>query len=185
MTEQPFDPAQVDDISLAPEQVVVSGTVLSLVMLALPLAVYAVFYGVGSLFRYEGSDLLVMLVLFIALIFAHEGFHALGWMLFGGIKPSQISFGFLWKTLSPYAHAKAPMTAQAYRIGVILPLIFTGLLPFVVALALGSTPLAVVSALMISAAIGDVLVLWVIREVGAERLVLDHPSRIGCVVLKA
>jgi hypothetical protein len=75
------------------------------------------------------------------------------------------------------------MPAAGYRIGVILPLIVTGIIPLIVGVASRNGTLTWLSAYAISAAIGDLIVLWVIRAVPGHSRVIDHPSQAGCYVL--
>lgn len=119
----------------------------------------------------------------VILVIVHELIHALGWTLTGGAKWSQIAFGFSWKGLAPYAHAKAPMPLRPYRIGGVAPGVLLGLLPAILAFVMGSFTLVALAGLMLSAAIGDFYILWTLRKVPGEAKVLDHPSNAGCIVL--
>jgi len=47
----------------------------------------------------------------------------------------------------------------------------------------GSGWLAGYSILMLAAASGDALILWILRSVSADRLVQDHPSKVGCTLI--
>ena len=47
----------------------------------------------------------------------------------GGLKRQDIHYGFMWKTLTPYAHPKRPLDICAYRWGGAMPDILTGMLP--------------------------------------------------------
>lgn len=128
-------------------------------------------------------------VLFLALVVAgivvHEGIHALAWSAFGRLPLKRIHFGFQASTLTPYAHALDPMSARAYRLGALMPALVLGVLPFAIGTAVGSTSVALYGMIFVLAAGGDLLVVWLIRMVGPRALVLDHPSRAGCIVLPA
>ncbi len=91
--------------------------------------------------------------------------------------------GFSWKALTPYAHCAAPMPARAYRIGAAAPGVALGLLPAALAWATGSGAVLAFALLFTLAAGGDALILWLLRGVPPERLVVDHPTRAGCLVL--
>lgn len=122
------------------------------------------------------------LALAAALLIAHELLHALAWMVAGRFRWEQISFGFDRASLNPYTHIAAPMTARAYRIGAAAPGLVTGALPALAAWAFGNGPLSMIGAFMSVGAVGDLIVLWVIRRVPGDTLVLDHPTRAGCWV---
>lgn len=152
-------------------------------MFAFPLLPYWLLYGFKPFWSsISRADSGIFLPLFIALILAHEGAHAIGWKFAGQLDWSQFTFGFQWKTLSPYCHAKAPMPARAYRIGAILPSIVTGFLPWLMGLLRADAILAFTGALMIAVAFGDVMVVWIIRAVDSNAMVLDHASNAGCYV---
>jgi ABC-type polysaccharide/polyol phosphate export permease len=177
------DPTQPKgrDVSIPLEDLAVTGSILSLVMMAVPLVIYALVYGWSDLL--SGWNWYTFLGLAILLIMAHEGVHALGWKFFGGVRWQDLTFGIKWRALAPYCHATAPMPAHGYRIGAALPGIVTGLLPFFYGLAVGSGLWAILGAVLISGAVGDVAVLWIMRDVAPDALVIDHPENAGCVVV--
>jgi hypothetical protein len=96
---------------------------------------------------------------------------------------SAIRFGFFWRSLTPYAHCTAPLPATAYRWGTALPGLVTGALPVALGLATGAGVVLVLGTVLLTAAAGDALVLWAIRDVPGRARVLDHPSKVGCYVL--
>src|SRR5690606_1558426 len=119
----------------------------------------------------------------VAGVLAHEALHALAWH--GAARPPRgsVRLGVQWKTLTPYAHCTVPMTAKAYRIGAVTPGIVLGLAPALVGLAAGWGGWMLFGLLFTLAAGGDAVVVWLLRGVEAHRLVADHPSRAGCLVL--
>ena len=122
---------------------------------------------------------------FFLSIVVHEVLHALAAMAFGGLRWNEISFGMNWKTLTAYAHPRVPVPARAYAAVAAAPGIVLGLVPAVVGLATGSGAWSGYGALMLAAAAGDVLILWILRSVPATALVQDHPSRVGCSIVPA
>lgn len=125
---------------------------------------------------------LVPLLVFVAGVVAHEALHALAWKLAAGLPWGDIRLGFQWKTLTPYAHARVPMTARAYRIGAATPGVVLGLGPAAAGLATGGGGWMLFGLLFTLAAGGDALILWLLRGVAPLRLVEDHPERAGCYV---
>ncbi|MEM8559095.1 MAG: DUF3267 domain-containing protein [Bacteroidota bacterium] len=115
-------------------------------------------------------------------IVVHEALHGLAWKTAAKLPWSAISFGVNWKALTPYAHCNVPMPARAYRIGAATPGVVLGVVPVVVALAIGSGPWAVFGTFFTIAAGGDALILWLIRNVPDSWLVEDHPTQAGCYV---
>lgn len=123
-----------------------------------------------------------LLPLFILFIIFHEAVHAIAWKYASGLAWSDFKFGVQWKTFTPYCHAKEPMPIRAYRIGAVAPGIVTGLLPYIVALIIGSPGLLFVAAALISGAAGDAYILWLLRDVPDDALVKDHDTNAGAWV---
>lgn len=161
----------------------VYGTLLGL----LPgLALFFLYLGVrgGPSFTvsFTGFSFLLVLVVLIVGIVIHELLHAMGWMVFAGAPRSTIEIGVKWRLLTPYAHGRQPMPVTGYRWGTFLPGLVMGLLPSLLAIAVGSFPLIALGVFFTVAAGGDFLVLWLLRSVPVGALVEDHPSRVGCIV---
>jgi hypothetical protein len=158
------------------------------VAVALPLVALTVIpFGLLHDFRAAGSGAgwplrngLAFLAVFVLSIFVHEGLHALGWVVFGGISWADIEFGV--KSATPYTHAVAPMEARGYRLGGALPTLVLGVVPGLLSWVTGSVALMLYGALMLVTSAGDVIVLWLIKDVPASQLVRDHPSKVGCQV---
>ena len=128
------------------------------------------------------SPLWRFLLLFVGGVLVHEGLHGIAWRL-AGAAPGSVRLGFQVQTLTPYAHSSAPMTARAYRIGAATPGIVLGIVPAVIGLVLGVGAVFWFGLLFTLAAGGDALILWLLRGVSGRRLVEDHPSKPGCLVL--
>jgi hypothetical protein len=175
-------PPGYQDVSIPLTKIVMSGTLLSVVLLIIPLILFAEVHGVEPLVQVwtHGVDWLIGLAALVLGIAAHELVHAVGWKLAGGLRWRDLSFGIDRKTFSPYCHARVPMRAAAYRIGAVLPAVLTGVVPIAVGLIWAEPMWVLIGAFLFSAAIGDFIVLWVIRGVPAQALVLDHPSNAGC-----
>lgn len=170
------------DLSVSMEQANLYG-----ILFALPAAAiqFVSFFLVSGFRAFEPTWGLLPLALVATLgIIVHEVIHGLSWAFFGKKPLSTISFGMLWKTLTPYAHCNEPLDVTAYRLGTFLPGLLLGILPFGVALLTGSGDWFWFSLLHTTAACGDWLVLWVIRTVKPGSLMEDHPTRAGCYVLE-
>lgn len=152
---------------------------LGLLLTVVPLVPFAFLYSAQALIG--NIHILGLILGFIVLIVAHELVHAIGWKFTSGLPWHRFSFGVLWRVLAPYCHAKDPMALTPYRIGAVLPLFMTGILPWLVGLFQADATLTIVGSLLISGAIGDIYVLWVLRDLPTSALVQDHPSRAGCI----
>lgn len=153
----------------------------SIVVVYLYLYIYGMQTMIDSLANLR-NDMILLVVLLIVGTIIHEALHGLTWSVFGKVPVSEIRFGVYWKLLTPYAHCKVPLNANAYRWGVVMPGIVVGLLPAVIALIAQSPILLWFGALFIMGAGGDFVTLWLLRKVPVSYLVEDHPSEVGCIV---
>ncbi len=171
------------DLSLSMARTNVIVFFISVPVVILQFVMFGMIWGIEG-FRATWNVTLLILVIFAGVV-VHEFVHALSWMIFGHQPFSAISFGFQWKTLTPYAHLKEPVEVNAYRIGAFMPGLVLGILPYVLSILLGDGNLFWFGLAHTSAAGGDWLILWLIRHVERGRLVEDHPTNAGCYVLEA
>lgn len=137
-------------------------------------------------FTYSWNSLAVAalsLVLFVVGILAHEGIHAAAFRLVGRVPWKDVTFGFNRRAVIPYTHCRAPVTARAFRVVVLLPGLLLGIAPGVIGVIRGEAWLTLWGAVFTAAAAGDFLVLWIIRSVPPSARVLDHPTEVGCLIL--
>ena len=127
-------------------------------------------------------DLRVFLGWIAAGTLAHEALHGLGWVWAGRTSFRSVKFGFHWKTVTPFAHFTDPIAAKAYRVGIALPGITLGLLPAAAGYAFDSPSAVLFGGIFLGAAAGDAMSLWATRAIPAATPVLDHPTRVGCIV---
>lgn len=154
---------------------------LSIPIAVLQFMIFVTLHGMEKLETTWNSAALIVVVLLGVVV--HELIHGISWVIFGHKPFSAIKFGFQWKTFTPYAHLKAPVEVNAYRIGGFMPGFILGILVYVLSLFLGDSNLFWFSLIHTTAAGGDWLVLWLIRNVKAGMLVEDHPTNAGCYVI--
>lgn len=168
-------------VSMARANVIV--LFISLPVVILQFVVFLLLHGIEGLKPVWSTALLILAVLLGIVI--HELIHGISWMIFGRKLFSSIKFGVQWKTFTPYAHLKEPVEVNAYRLGAFLPGFMLGILPYVLSLVLGNGDLFWFSLIHTSAAGGDWLILWLIRNIKAGMQVEDHPTNAGCYVLES
>ena len=117
-------------------------------------------------------------------ILAHELIHMLTWAFFAKKPLNAFKLGFQWKALTPYAHCKEPMDILPYRIGSFAPGLLLGVLPWLVSLFTGDILFFLFGLLYTTAAGGDFLILWIIRNIKPNTLVEDHPFNAGCYIIE-
>lgn len=128
-------------------------------------------------------DISIVFLLIILGAISHELLHGLGWSHYAKTGWKSISFGIVWKYMTPYCHCSEPLLITPYRIGSMLPAIVLGIVPSLVAIAIGNIWLIVFGFFFTLAAGGDFVILWQLRNEKKTCLVKDHPDKIGCIIL--
>lgn len=131
------------------------------------------------------SNLPVFLISLIVGTIAHECIHAICWAWLDDIPWGKIHFGFKWSSLTPYVHCPEPVKIGNYRWGVAMPGILLGIFPYLLALLLQNGWLLGFGFFFSLAAGGDILILWLLRNVEAGSQVQDHPEMVGCNVYRS
>ena len=174
--------ATVTDKTLPPLLVNVLGTLLMPVLGAAVLIPYWLVWHEIPLTRSGGFDSGLILLAMIPSIVVHELLHGVGYLL-GGAKVGEVKIGFQLKYLMPYAHCRVPLSAAGYRFGVALPGLVLGIIPAVAAILMHNATLAIFAATMVIAAVGDLIILWMLIPVRGDVRVQDHPSKPGFQIL--
>ena len=163
---------------------------LAVNLLAVPLCIpiFGVFCLLYFILPYSSefadSDLIIYLIMVLPLMVAHEGTHALCALHVGGLKRKDLKFGVHWKAMMPYYHLRGTITVKAYRMVTLAPLCLTGTMSVIVFFLHPSIWSVLLVGTALASCIGDVWVFLKLRPFGGELLVKDHPSEIGCDILK-
>jgi hypothetical protein len=139
----------------------------------------------GSRFIMESESLFIVIffTIFLTGIFLHELIHAVFWARSCKSGFRSIKFGIKWKALAPYTHCTESMDISAYRTGVIMPGLILGILPSALGLSSGNLFMVIFGITFTCAAGGDIIILWLLRNVPPETLVQDHNDKIGCYIV--
>jgi hypothetical protein len=149
-----------------------------LMMIGLFLLAYNALWGIESMavvFRHPLAGI-ALLVSYPLGILVHEWLHALGFAGFGGASWKMIRIGVF--RLTAFCQCDMPVFAPSFRAAIVLPGLLLGILPVVIALIFGFGWWLLFGALMASAALGDVLILWALRNVPRRGKIVYRP-RIG------
>lgn len=125
---------------------------------------------------------LIIIAISIVGVVLHELIHGLCWGLFAKKGFKSITFGVVWKMLTPYCHCKETLQVNQYIFGAIMPGIILGLLPAVYAVIYGSFGILLFGIFFTIAAAGDILMVYLLRKERMDNLVQDHPSEVGCYI---
>lgn len=119
-------------------------------------------------------DILLSLSFLCAMIFIHELIHALGFLLCGVSKKS-IKFGVNINKAIFYCHTDDKMPLNHYRFSLILPIIITGIIPFLLALFILNFIYSLVVCLSISTCSADLLLFIKSFKIKGSEIIVDHP----------
>lgn len=117
-------------------------------------------------------------------IVLHELIHGLTWAPFAPHGFRDIRFGVMWKYLAPYCHCKEPLRVRPYILGALMPALMLGVAPGVWSIAIGHLGMLLFGIFFTVAAIGDFMVVDLVRHEPPDTLVQDHPSEAGCYVFR-
>ena len=127
---------------------------------------------------------LVALVAMFVGIVVHELIHGATWACYAKSGWKSISFGVMWKLLTPYCHCDEPLHIRGYMMGAMMPCVILGIVPSIIALCVGCLPLLAWGIFFISAAAGDIWMTWLLTKEGPKSMVLDHPSEAGFYIIE-
>ncbi|HYW10313.1 MAG TPA: DUF3267 domain-containing protein [Longimicrobium sp.] len=179
-------PAPAYDRSVSMARANVLALLVIPVVAAFVLVPFALLHGTGALGgawnRITAPWMFIPFVLISIVV--HEGLHGVGFLAAGAPR-SSLKFGVQVRTLTPYASCTVPLPVRRYRFAAALPALGLGVLPMLASWVTGSADLAWVAAWMLAFAGGDLLILWLIRDLPPETQVIDHPERAGCRIVPA
>lgn len=140
-----------------------------------------VFFKSRSPFFPVTGSLIFMTVMVVGIVF-HELIHGITWAIFAKKGFKSITFGVLWKQFTPYCHCKEPLALWQYIIGAIMPAIILGIIPSIIALSNGNLFLLIFGFFFTISAVGDFMIINLIKNEKPHSLVEDHPSEPGCYI---
>lgn len=131
-------------------------------------------------FHFHFLDLIFYTFLFfigyVILIVLHEGFHLLGFILFGKAKLHELDYGINLKLGVAYATTKKPLLNKEMKKALLLPFWTTGVIPTVIGFMLGSNLIVLLGAWLIAGAIGDFYMYKELRKYPKDCFVKDDPQ---------
>lgn len=108
---------------------------------------------------------LFLTVIVIVGIILHELIHGLFWLMGSSIKNfSNIKFGILKQSFTPYCHIKVPLERNAYVIGAIAPSLILGLAPLILGLCIGDILVYFFGYLFLLSSIGDFMIISLVMK---------------------
>ncbi len=130
---------------------------------------------------------LLFLVLLVLLVVLHEGIHGLTWGMFAKGHLRSISFGVIWKYLTPYCTCAEPLRRWQYVLGTAMPTLILGFGLGAASVGLGQPLFFLLSVILLFGGGGDFLIILKVlfhRSGGRDMVCCDHPYECGVVVFE-
>lgn len=128
-----------------------------------------------------------IIVFFLILVILHEVIHGLTWGIFAENHFHSITFGVIWKALTPYCTCSEPLKKWQYILGALMPTLILGFGIAAISIVFREPLLFVLSELMVLSGGGDffiVLKMLFYRPKGKDVLYYDHPYECGVVAFE-
>ena len=139
--------------------------------------------------RVEFSDFnaLSFLVYFIILVVIHEMIHGACWVIFSPGRFKDIEFGVMKPSFCPYCTCLVPLKKWQYMVGVMMPGLILGVIPFVFSVIFANPFGLFMASAMIAIAAGDLMIFRKIAKYNSkekEVVYMDHPTDAGGVIFE-
>lgn len=176
------------DLTVGILQANIIAVIIMLPFVIADLVIYFIINQTGSTdLSFTFNEYIVFLIVFIIMVVLHEAIHGLTWGFFAKGHMNAINFGIIWKALTPYCTCAEPLTKWQYIVGGAMPTLILGFGPAIIAAALGSLWLLVLSVFMIFAGGGDFFIIvkmLLYRPQNKKVLYYDHPYECGVVAFE-
>ena len=174
------------DLTIDVLQANIKGIIIILPFVIVTVGIYRIINPSASVgLSFDERIVLVIAVLFLTVL--HEAIHGLTWVLFAKKHFRAISFGVMWKELTPYCNCNEPLSKRQYITGVAMPTLILWLGLAGVAIAFGSFFFLALCIVMIFVGCADFFIIFKIlsyKPQNKEVLYYDHPYRIGVIVFE-
>lgn len=125
----------------------------------------------------------VPLLIYMVGIVAHEAIHGVFFARAAKGGWRAVQFGVKWEVLTPYAHCTEALPVRPFRLACLMPCLILGVIPTLIGLAMGHFGITLFGFVFLLSAAGDLMILWLMRDVPKDTLVLDHPEQAGAYLV--
>jgi hypothetical protein len=124
----------------------------------------------------------IKVVSIVLAIVVHELIHGIIFALYASNGFRSVTFGFNAKIGAFYCHCREPILVKHYRTAGIAPLIVLGILPLIFGFITGVNWFKTFGLLLTIGGFGDLLVCLKLLKFNKNRLILDHPYKLGFIL---
>lgn len=143
---------------------------------------YTIKWGFFNVLKTPWRIYFAILGIFIGGFALHQLIHGICFGIFSGGKWKSVKFGLDDETMKPYSCSTEAITVTQYRISRFSPILFTGILPYLVSIINGNFILMVASLVLFIFCGMDILALFVVRKEEKNALVFNSIKDCGCIV---
>lgn len=161
--------------------------VVMLPFMVLAAYMFWLFSGADISYTLGNFSFIVFILAYMLLIVLHEGIHGLTWGCFARNHLHSISFGVIWKAVTPYCSCIEPLTKKQYILGSAMPTLILGFGLAAISMLTDDFLLFVLAECMILGGGGDFLVILKIlmnKPGGKHAIYLDHPYECGVILFE-
>jgi Putative zincin peptidase len=151
----------------------------------IPISMWIIYKTVNPEYSEANFSSPLLIISLVLSIFVHEFLHGFIWIFTERLKFNQVQFGIKWSMITPYAHCKVPIDIHNYIKGALAPFLVLSIFPFLISLFIVSEKIFIFSMFGAIAALGDILIVFILLPYPKNWTALDHPTRVGCLLYPA
>lgn len=166
------------------EKICKRGFIIALPTFLILVALYYLIYGWYDWSIQPWKDYFVGITIFIVGFLLHELIHALVWAFSSEDKWKSVRFGYDLNYLKPFCNCSEAVTVGRYKLSKLLPLLITGIIPYIIGIITNNFHLSVASAALIGMCGVDIATLIMMRkEKNTSYIVNDYDdSKYGGII---
>jgi len=172
------------ELTMTVEKVCKKGFITVIPIILIGFAIYYLIRGGYNILETPWRDYFTVMIYFIPGFILHELIHGIVWgrVSEGGFKSADFDYDPHYA--KPYCNPTEIITMKQYKLGKVMPLIITGILPYLISIMIGSFHLMIASLLLIGLCGVDIVILKMISKEKDTALVMNHEKDYGCIVLE-
>lgn len=166
------------------EKAIKQGFLIIIPFVLILIGIYYIKYGWYDLTKHPWVDYFKVMGIFFVGFAIHELLHGLLYIIFTEQRKESLSYGYDPNYLKPYCNCLEPITIKQFRIVKILPLVVTGIIPYIIAIVSGNFHLVISSAFLVGLCGVDVYILILTRKVENTSFIVssDNESEYGGII---
>lgn len=138
------------------------------------IALYYIIYGWYDWSKQPWTDYFINAAIFIVGFVIHEGIHYVLSYIYSGKDKSSVVFGSDSNYLKTYCYTTKALTIKQYRTQLLLPLLVTGVIPYLIGIIIGSFHMVIACSCLIAMCGVDVRLLLMFRKEKSDSYIVQE-----------